>query len=235
MVPTPEEALELLERYNQDPFHLTHGRIVGEVLRWYATDMGHADEADLWQTVGTLHDLDFERWPEEHCVREEQLMREAGIDELVIRACCSHGWGLTGTPYEPESDLEKVLFAADELTGLIGAAVLMRPSKSVDDLTVKSLKKKFKDKKFAAGCSRDVIEQGAERLGWDLATLMEKTIEAMRHSPSAPHGDGADGAEVEEAVSPAPTQHAATSAAAAAPAGAVPDQHAGSAAPATQA
>ena len=206
MIPTPEEALELLERYNQDPFHLTHGRIVGEVLRWYATDMGHADEQDLWQTVGTLHDLDFERWPEEHCVREEQLMREAGIDELVIRACCSHGWGLTGTPYEPESDLEKVLFAADELTGLIGAAVLMRPSKSVDDLTVKSLKKKFKDKKFAAGCSRDVIEQGAERLGWDLATLMDKTIEAMR---------GADGAEVTATDAPgsaAPAQHAATSA-----------------------
>ena len=191
MIPTPEEALELLEQYNQDPFHLTHGRIVGEVLRWYATDMGHADEADLWQTVGTLHDLDFERWPEEHCVRAEQLMRDAGIDELVIRACCSHGWGLTGTPYEPESDLEKILFAADELTGLIGAAVLMRPSKSVDDLTVKSLKKKFKDKKFAAGCSRDVIQQGADRLGWDLSVLMEKTIEAMRHSPSAPHGEEA--------------------------------------------
>ena len=191
MVPTPEEALELLEQYNQDPFHLTHGRIVGEVLRWYATEMGHADEADLWQAVGTLHDLDFERWPEEHCVRAEQLMRDAGIDELVIRACCSHGWGLTGTPYEPESDLEKILFAADELTGLIGAAVLMRPSKSVDDLTVKSLKKKFKDKKFAAGCSRDVIQQGADRLGWDLSVLMEKTIEAMRHSPSAPHGEEA--------------------------------------------
>ena len=191
MVPTPEEALELLEQYNQDPFHLTHGRIVGEVLRWYATDMGHADEADLWQTVGTLHDLDFERWPEEHCVRAEQLMRDAGIDELVIRACCSHGWGLTGTPYEPESDLEKILFAADELTGLIGAAVLMRPSKSVDDLTVKSLKKKFKDKKFAAGCSRDVIQQGADRLGWDLSVLMEKTIEAMHQSPSAPHGEEA--------------------------------------------
>ena len=220
MVPTPEEALELLEQYNQDPFHLTHGRIVGEVLRWYAVDMGHADEADLWQTVGTLHDLDFERWPEEHCVREEQLMRDAGINELVIRACCSHGWGLTGTPYEPESDLEKVLFAADELTGLIGAAVLMRPSKSVDDLTVKSLKKKFKDKKFAAGCSRDVIEQGAERLGWDLATLMDKTIEAMRHSPSAPHGDEANGAEADATD------------ASTAPADAAPDQHAGSAAPA---
>ena len=153
--------------------------------------MGHAEEADLWQSVGTLHDLDFEMWPDEHCVREEQLMREAGIDEAVVRACCSHGWGLTGTPYEPESDLEKVLFAADELTGLIGAAVLMRPSKSVDDLTVKSLKKKFKDKKFAAGCSREVITQGAERLGWDLSELMEKTIEAMKASPSAPHGEEA--------------------------------------------
>ena len=223
MVPTPEEALELLERYNQDPFHLTHGRIVGEVLRWYATDMGHADEADLWQTVGTLHDLDFERWPKEHCVREEQLMREAGIDELVIRACCSHGWGLTGTPYEPESDLEKILFAADELTGLIGAAVLMRPSKSVDDLTVKSLKKKFKDKKFAAGCSRDIIKQGADRLGWELATLMEKTIEAMRHSPSAPHGDEADGHEASATDAPG-----SAAAADAAPDGAAPAQPASS-------
>ncbi len=195
MTPTPEEAYELLKRYNEDPFHLTHGRIVGEVLRWFATDMGHADEADLWQVVGTLHDLDFERWPEEHCVREEQLMRELDLDEVIVRGCCSHGFGLTGTPYEPTSDMEKVLFAADELTGLIGAAVLMRPSKSVDDLTVKSLKKKYKDKKFAAGCSRQVIEQGAERLGWELATLMEKTIEAMRNSPSAPHGELAESAE----------------------------------------
>lgn len=191
MIPSPQEAYELLKQYNSDPFHLAHGRIVGEVLRWYAADMGHAEEAELWQTVGTLHDLDFEMWPDEHCVRTEQLMREAGIDEAVVRACCSHGWGLTGTPYEPESDLEKVLFAADELTGLIGAAVLMRPSKSVDDLTVKSLKKKFKDKKFAAGCSREVIAQGAERLGWDLSELMEKTIEAMKASPSAPHGEEA--------------------------------------------
>lgn len=191
MIPSPQEAYELLKQYNSDPFHLTHGRIVGEVLRWYAADMGHAEDVDLWQTVGTLHDLDFEMWSNEHCVREEQLMREAGIDEAVVRACCSHGWGLTGTPYEPESDLEKVLFAADELTGLIGAAVLMRPSKSVDDLTVKSLKKKFKDKKFAAGCSREVIAQGAEHLGWDLSELMEKTIEAMKASPSAPHGEEA--------------------------------------------
>ncbi len=195
MIPTPEEAYELLKRYNEDPFHLTHGRIVGEVLRWFAADMGHADEADLWQVVGTLHDLDFERWPEEHCVREEQLMRELDLDEVIVHGCCSHGFGLTGTPYEPTSDMEKVLFAADELTGLIGAAVLMRPSKSVDDLTVKSLKKKYKDKKFAAGCSREVIEQGAERLGWELATLMEKTIEAMRNSPSAPHGELAESAE----------------------------------------
>ena len=118
-------------------------------------------------------------------------MREAGIDDVVVRACCSHGFGLTGTPYEPQSDMEKVLFACDELTGLIGAAAIMRPSKSVDDMEVKSLKKKFKDKRFAAGCSREVIEQGAERLGWELPTLMEKTILAMREAPSAPHGEGA--------------------------------------------
>ena len=192
MIPTPQQAYELLGQYNSDPFHLAHGRIVGETLRWFAEDMGHADEADLWQVVGTLHDLDFERWPEEHCVREEALMREAGIDEVVVRACASHGWGLTDTPYEPESDLERALFAVDELTGLIGAAVLMRPSRSVDDLTVKSLKKKFKDKRFAAGCSRDVIEQGAARLGWELPELMEKTILAMRTAPSAPHGPAAE-------------------------------------------
>lgn len=192
MIPTPAEAYELLQQYNKDPFHLTHGRVVGEVLRWYAGEMGHADEADLWQVVGTLHDLDFEMWPEEHCVREEQIMREAGLDEVIVRGCCSHGYGLTGTPYEPESDMEKILFAADELTGLIGAAVLMRPSRSVDDMTVKSLKKKFKDKRFAAGCSREVIEQGAARLGWELTDLMEKTIEAMKNSPSAPHGEDAE-------------------------------------------
>ena len=189
MIPTPEEAYELLEKYNQDPFHLTHGRIVGEVMRWFAGELGHRDEADLWQTVGTLHDLDFERWPEEHCLREEQIMREAGIDDVVVRACCSHGFGLTGTPYEPTSEMEKVLFAVDELTGLIGATVLMRPSKSVDDLPVKSLKKKFKDKHFAAGCSRDVICEGAARLGWELPELFEKTILAMREAPSAPHGE----------------------------------------------
>ena len=179
MVPTPAQALELLEQYNTDPFHVTHGKIVGEAMRWFAGELGHADEADLWQVVGTLHDLDFERWPEEHCVREEQLMRDAGIDDVVVRACCSHGWGLSGTPYEPESDMEKVLYAVDELTGLIGAVVLMHPDKSVDGLKLKSVKKKFKDKKFAAGCSRDVIRQGAERLGWELDELIERTIKAM--------------------------------------------------------
>lgn len=188
MVPTPQQALEMLDEYNEGEFHRTHGRIVGEVMRDMAAQLGHEDEADLWQVVGTLHDLDFERWPEEHCVREEQIMREAGIDEVVVRACASHGFGLTGTPYEPESEMEKVLFAVDELTGLIGAAALMRPSKSVDDLEVKSLKKKYKDKRFAAGCSREVIVQGAEALGWELPELMERTILAMRNAPSAPHG-----------------------------------------------
>ena len=192
MIPTPEQAYELLKEYNEGEFHLKHGCIVGDVMRWYALELGYGDEADFWQTVGILHDLDFERWPEEHCVREEAIMREAGIDEVVVRACASHGWGLTDTPYEPESDLERALFAVDELTGLIGAAVLMRPSRSVDDLTVKSLKKKFKDKRFAAGCSRDVIEQGAARLGWELPELMEKTILAMRTAPSAPHGPAAE-------------------------------------------
>ena len=180
MIPTPQQAYELLEQYNSDPFHLAHGRIVGETLRWFAEDMGHADEADLWQVVGTLHDLDFERWPEEHCVREEALMREAGIDEVIVRACASHGWGLTDTPYEPESDLERALFAVDELTGLIGAAALMRPSKSVSDLELKSVKKKYKSANFATGCSREVIERGTAMLGWELDDLISRTILAMR-------------------------------------------------------
>ena len=181
MIPTPQQAYELLEQYNSDPFHLAHGRIVGETLRWFAEDMGHADEADLWQVVGTLHDLDFERWPEEHCTKEQELMREKGIDKSVIHATASHGWNLT-VDIKPEHEMEKVLYAADELTGLIGAAALMRPSKSVKDMEVKSVKKKYKDKKFAAGCSRAVIEQGAELLSWDLNTLIERTLEAMKQS-----------------------------------------------------
>ena len=181
MIPTPEAARELLFQYNEEDFHRKHGVIVGDVMRWYAADAGHADEADLWQTVGILHDLDFERWPEEHCVKGQQLMRELGIDEVVVRGCASHGHGHC-VDLEPQSPMEKTLFAVDELTGLIGAAALMRPSKSVSDLEVKSLKKKFKDKRFAAGCSRDVIEEGAARLGWELDVLFEKTICAMRAS-----------------------------------------------------
>lgn len=181
MVPTPEEALRLVEEYNEGEFHRKHARIVGDVMRWFAVELGYGDEADFWQTVGILHDLDFERWPEEHCVKSQEIMRGLGIDERVVRATASHGYGLC-VDIKPEHEMEKVLYATDELTGLIGAAVMMRPSKSVSDLEVSSLKKKFKDKKFAAGCSRDVIRDGAEMLGWDLDTLFERTILAMRAS-----------------------------------------------------
>ncbi len=181
MVPTPEEALRLVEEYNEGEFHRKHARIVGDVMRWFAVELGYGDEADFWQTVGILHDLDFERWPEEHCVKSQEIMRGLGIDERVVRATASHGYGIC-VDIKPEHEMEKVLYATDELTGLIGAAVMMRPSKSVSDLEVSSLKKKFKDKKFAAGCSRDVIRSGAEMLGWDLDTLFERTILAMRAS-----------------------------------------------------
>ena len=185
MIPTPEEAFALLAEYNKEPFHLSHGTIVGDVMAWYARELGHGDEADYWKTVGILHDIDFEQWPEEHCVRSQAILREKGVDESVIRSAASHGYGIC-VDIEPELEMEKVLFAVDELTGLISAAALMRPSKSVDDMEVKSLKKKFKDKKFAAGCSRDIIRQGADRLGWPLEELMEKTILAMRESPAVP-------------------------------------------------
>ena len=181
MIPTPEQAYALLQQYNEGEFHLKHGRTVGNVLRWFAQDLGYGDDADYWQAVGFLHDLDFEQWPDQHCVKGQELMRSHGIDESIVRACASHGYGIC-MDIKPEHQMEKVLFACDELTGLIGAAAAMRPSKSVSDLEVKSLKKKFKDKKFAAGCSRDVILQGAEMLGWELDTLMEKTILAMRAS-----------------------------------------------------
>lgn len=181
MALTREQAWELLNEYNKGEFHLKHGQIVGDVMRWYANELGYGDEADFWETVGLLHDLDFEMYPDEHCIKSQEIMREKGLDERLIRATASHGYGLhfDGLP-EPQHEMEKVLFAADELTGLIGAVALMRPSKSVDDLEVKSVKKKYKDKKFAAGCSRDVIQQGADRLGWTLEELMEKTILAMR-------------------------------------------------------
>ena len=183
MIPTPEQAWELLCEYNEGDFHRKHGRIVGDVLRWYANELGYGDEADFWQAVGILHDLDFEQWPEQHCTKEQELLRERGIDERLIHAVASHGYALT-VDIAPKHEMEKVLFATDELTGLIGAAARMRPSKSVMDMEVSSLKKKFKDKRFAAGCSRDVIRQGAERLGWELNDLFEKTILAMRSCES---------------------------------------------------
>ena len=181
MIPTPEQAWELLCEYNEGDFHRKHGRIVGDVLRWYANELGYGDEADFWQAVGILHDLDFEQWPEQHCTKEQELLRERGIDERLIHAVASHGYTLT-VNIAPEHEMEKVLYAADELTGLIGAVALMRPSKSVSDMEVKSVRKKYKDRKFAAGCSREVIERGAAMLGWELNTLIEKTILAMRAS-----------------------------------------------------
>ena len=173
------EALELLKKYNKEPFHLQHALTVEGVMRWYAQELGYGEDADFWAQVGLLHDIDFELYPEEHCVKAPELLREGGVDEDTIHAVCSHGYEIC-CDVEPTHEMEKVLFAADELTGLIGAAALMRPSKSVMDMEASSVKKKFKDKKFAAGCSRDVITKGAERLGWELNDLFEKTILAMR-------------------------------------------------------
>ena len=179
MIPTPEQAYTLLCEYNEGDFLRKHGRIVGDVLGWFAADQGYGAEADFWRAVGYLHDIDFEQWPEQHCIKCQEILKAHDIDERMIHAIVSHGYGQCAD-VEPEHHMEKVLFAVDELTGLIGAAAAMRPSKSCSDLEVKSLKKKFKDKKFAAGCSRDVIQQGAEMLGWELDVLMEKTILAMR-------------------------------------------------------
>lgn len=175
-----EEAFELLKKYNEEPFHIQHAETVEGTMRYFAEKLGYGDDVDFWGLVGLLHDIDFEMWPEEHCVKAPELLKEAGIEDDMIRAIVCHGWGMTGVDVAPEHEMEKVLFACDELTGLIGAAALMRPSKSVQDMEVKSLKKKFKDKKFAAGCSRDVIIQGAEMLGWELEKLFEETILAMR-------------------------------------------------------
>ena len=174
-----DAALELLKKYNKDEFHLRHAYTVEGVMRWYAVDQGYAGDADFWATVGLLHDVDFENWPEQHCVKAPELLQEIGASDELIHAVCSHGYGLC-CDVEPVHPMEKILFTVDELTGLIGAAALMRPSKSTKDMEVSSLKKKFKDKKFAAGCSRDVITAGAERLGWELNDLFEKTINAMR-------------------------------------------------------
>lgn len=181
MMPTRDEAWALLTEFNTGEFHIKHARVVEDVMRWYAESLGYGDEADFWAIVGLLHDLDFEQYPQEHCQKSQEIMRERGLDERLIRATASHGYGLVADIC-PEHEMEKVLFASDELTGLIGAAAVMRPSKSVQDLELSSVKKKFKDKKFAAGCSRDIIRQGAEMLGWTLEELIEKTILAMRAS-----------------------------------------------------
>ena len=174
-----EAALNALREYNKEPFHIQHALTVEGVMRWYANDLGYGEDADFWATVGLLHDIDYGMWPEEHCLKAPELLEKAGCDAEFIHAVCSHGYGLV-CDVEPVHEMEKVLFAADELTGLIGAAARMRPSKSCKDMELSSLKKKYKDKKFAAGCSRDVINTGAERLGWELDTLLSKTLEAMR-------------------------------------------------------
>ena len=184
MAMTRQQAWDLLKQYNHEPFHLRHGVTVEHVMGWYAQELGYGDEKEFWSIVGLLHDLDFEQWPDEHCVKSQELMRQAGVDEAIIHATASHGWGLC-VDIKPEHEMEKVLYAADELTGLIGAAALMRPSKSVADMELKSLKKKYKDKKFAAGCSRDVIANGAQLLGWELDTLLERTLKAMQAEEGA--------------------------------------------------
>ena len=196
MLNTRDEALALLRQYNKEPFHLLHALTVEGVMAWYAGELGYGDQADFWSMAGLLHDIDFEQWPDQHCRKAPELLREAGADEALIHAVVCHGFGLC-SDVEPVHVMEKVLFAADVLTGLIGAAARMRPSKSVQDMEVGSLKKKFKDKKLAAGCSRDVISQGAERLGWDLDVLLERTILAMRSCEERVSGEMAALAEAQ--------------------------------------
>lgn len=185
MTLTREDAWKLLTEYNKDHFHLRHALTVEGIMRYFAKELGYGDEVDFWGNVGLLHDLDFEQYPAEHCIKSQEIMRQRGIDERLIRATASHGYGLTPVEYAPEHEMEKVLFAVDELSGLIGATAIMRPSKSVSDLELKSVKKKFKDKRFAAGCNRDVIAKGAENLGWTLDELIERTILAMRVDEAA--------------------------------------------------
>ncbi|MCI8309405.1 MAG: hydrolase [Clostridia bacterium] len=174
-----EDAFDLLKQYNKDKFHIRHALTVEGVMKYFAEKLGYNDDKDFWGIVGLLHDLDFEMYPNEHCIKSQEIMKENGISEKIIHATSSHGYNLT-VDVKPEHEMEKILYATDELTGLIGAAALMRPSKSVQDMELKSVKKKFKDKKFAAGCSREVIESGASMLGWDLDKVIEETILAMR-------------------------------------------------------
>lgn len=176
---TRDEAWELLTEYNKEAFHLEHAQIVEKTMEYFADKLGYGDEKEFWGIVGLLHDLDFEQFPEQHCIKQQEIMRKRGIDERIIRATASHGYGIT-VDIKPEHEMEKVLYAVDELTGLIGAAVIMRPSKSVQDLELKSVKKKYKSKSFAAGCSREVIERGAQMLGWTLDELIVQTIDALR-------------------------------------------------------
>ncbi len=185
-----DEAFELLKKYNKDTFHIQHALTVEAVMRWYAKELGYGDKDEYWGIVGLLHDIDFELYPEEHCLKAPELLKKGGVSDDIIHAVCSHGYGITvgcgaTIDVEPEHEMEKVLFAADELTGLIGAAALMRPSKSCKDMELKSLKKKYKSKGFAAGCSREVIERGAEQLGWELDKLLEMTLKAMADSEDA--------------------------------------------------
>jgi predicted hydrolase (HD superfamily) len=179
MIPEREQAFQLLKEYNKDAFHLKHAQIVESVMRYFAEELGYKDERDFWGLVGLLHDLDFELYPAEHCIKEQEILRERGYDERIIHAVASHGYALT-VDIQPEHQMEKVLYAVDELTGLIGAVAIMRPSRSYSDLELKSVKKKYKNVNFAAGCSREVIERGAEMLGWSLDELIEKTISALR-------------------------------------------------------
>ncbi len=181
---TRDEAFALLKKYNKDPFHIQHALTVEAVMKWYANELGYGENAEYWGIVGLLHDIDFELYPEEHCLKAPEMLRKAGVGEDVIHSVVSHGYGITvgcGATIDvvPEHEMEKVLFAADELTGLIWAAALMRPSKSTKDMELKSLKKKYKSKGFAAGCSREVIERGAEQLGWELQKLLTMTLQAM--------------------------------------------------------
>ncbi|MDR3343330.1 MAG: HD domain-containing protein [Treponema sp.] len=174
-----EQAWELLKTYNQDPFHLQHALTVEGVMHWYARELGYEADTEYWGMVGLLHDIDFEQFPDAHCIKAPELLRAGGVGEDIIHGVCSHGYELT-VDVKPEHEMEKVLYAVDELTGLIGAVAIIRPSKSVQDMEVKSVKKKYKTANFAAGCSRSVIERGAAMLGWDLDTLIDKTIRAMR-------------------------------------------------------
>ena len=188
---TREQAIDLLKKYNQEPFHILHGLTVEAVMRWYAKEIGREDEADFWGLCGLLHDIDFEKYPEEHCKKAPELLAEIDAEPELVHAVVSHGYGPC-SDVEPEDEMENFLFASGELTGLIWAAAKMRPSKSCTDMELSSLKKKFKDKRFAAGCSRDTIRAGAERMGWSLDELLEKTLEAMKASETGVNAEAAD-------------------------------------------